>query len=95
MYVRLFSPQTHHQIHCAHSIIKIFNVKMLPKNHNNDVPISRHEYNSPKHFKSYVTSAQKKRHGPLLRLGMAFISWDYLDLFGDLRTDEESSGTEG
>ena len=68
---------------------------MLPKNHNIDVPIDRHEYNFPTVYNYYVTSAQKKRHGPLLRLGMAFISWDCLDLFGDLRTDEEISGTEG
>ena len=68
---------------------------MLPKNHNIDVPIDRQEYNFPTVYNYYVTSAQKKRHGPLLRLSMAFISLDYLDLFGDLRADEESSRTEG
>ena len=93
--MRLFSPQTHHQIHCDHSIIKIFNAQTLVKNHNNDVPINRQEDTPPIIYNSYVTRTQNKLHGPLLRLGMTFISLDYLDLFGDLRTDEESSGTEG
>ena len=40
-----------------------------------------------------MTSAQNKCHGPLLILGMAFIGLDSLYLFGDIRTDIDSSGT--
>ena len=32
--VRLLSPQTYHQIHAAQSIIKVFTVQMVLKNHN-------------------------------------------------------------
>ena len=63
------------------------------KNHNIVIPINIQEANLPIIYNYYVTSAQKKRHWPLLRLGMAFISLDYLDLFGDIRTDTYSSGT--
>ena len=93
--MRLFSRQAYHQIHGAHYIIKGFNVKMVPKNHNIVIPINRQEANLLIIYNSYVTSEKKKRHGPLLRLGMAFIGLDYLDLFGNLRKDTDSSGTEG
>ena len=42
-----------------------------------------------------MTSAQNKRHGPLLRLSISFIGLDYLDLIGDIRTYIDSIGTEG
>ena len=41
-----------------------------------------------------MTSAQNKRNGPLFRLGMSFIGLNSLDLFGNIRTDTGSSGTE-
>ena len=68
---------------------------MLLNNHNIDLPINREEGRIPVIYKSDVTSAQNKLHGPLLRLGMAFISLDSLDLFGYLRIYTNSSGTEG
>ena len=40
MDVRLFSPQTYNQIHGANSIIKGFNVKMVPNNHNTAIPLN-------------------------------------------------------
>ena len=44
-------------------------------------------------YKSYVTSAQRKLHGPLFRPGMVSIILNILDLFGDLKTYIDSSGT--
>ena len=41
-----------------------------------------------------MTSAQNKRHGPLLRLFMAFIGLVYLYLSGGRRTDTYSSEIE-
>ena len=41
-----------------------------------------------------MASAQNKRNGPLFRLGMSFIGLNSLDLFGNIRTDTGSSGTE-
>ena len=38
--VQLFSPQTYHQLHGAHSIIKRLNVQMVLKNHNIVIPIN-------------------------------------------------------
>ena len=92
--VQLFSPQNYHQLHGAHSIIKILNVQMLLKNHKIDVPINRQEYNLPIIYNSYVTSAQKKRNGTLLRSGIAFIVLGYLYFFVDIITDTDSSETE-
>ena len=59
------------------------------------MPINRKEANLPIIYNYYLNSAEKKIHGPLLIPGMAFIGLDYMDLFGDLRTDTDSSGTEG
>ena len=42
-----------------------------------------------------MTSEQNKIHGPLLRSGMAFINFDPLDLFGNLRTYIYRIGKEG
>ena len=67
---------------------------MVPNNHNIFIPINRQEAKLSIIYNYYVTSAQKKRHGPLLRLGMAFIGLDSLDLFGDLRTYIDSSEIE-
>ena len=86
MDLRLFSPHTYHQLHGFHYTIKVFNVKMVLNNYNSVVPINIQEYKSPIIYNSYVTSAQNKHHGPLLRLDTAFIGLDYLDLFGYLRT---------
>ena len=93
--VRLFSPQIHHQLHCVQYIIKGPKYKMVLKNHNIVIPINRQEANLPIIYNSYVNSAQKKRYGPLLRLCMAFIGLEYLDLFGNIITYIDTSGTEG
>ena len=68
---------------------------MVLNNHNIVIPINIPEDNLPIIYNSYVTSAQNKRHGTLFRLGMEFIGLDYLDFFGDIRIDIDSSGTEG
>ena len=67
---------------------------MVPKNHNIVIPINIQEANLTIIYNSYVTSTQKKLHGTILRSGMEFIGLDYLDLFGDIRIDTYSSGTE-
>ena len=52
--VRLFSPQTYHQLHGAHSIIKGFNVKMVLNKHNIVIPIKIQEDNLPIIYNYYV-----------------------------------------
>ena len=39
-YVQLLSPQTYHHLHGEHSIIKLFYVKIVPKNHKIVIPIN-------------------------------------------------------
>ena len=39
--VRILSTETYHQLHGAHSIIKVFNVQIVLKNHNIVIPIRR------------------------------------------------------
>ena len=68
---------------------------MFLKNHNIVTPINRQEANIPIIYNYYLTSAQKKRHWPLLILGMEFIDFDSLDFFGYLKTDIYNSRTEG
>ena len=89
-----FSPQTYHHLHGALSIIKGFNVKTVLNNHNIVIPINRQEANFTTIYNYYVTSAQNKRHWSLLLSGMAFISLDSLDFFGNIRTATDCSGTE-
>ena len=79
--VRIFYPQNYHHLCGAHSIIKLCNVQMVLKNHNIVIPINILEANLPIIYNSYVTSAQNKRHGPLLISGMAFIGLDSLGFF--------------
>ena len=43
--VRLFSPQTYHNLHGAHSTVKGFNVQMVLKNHKIVIPINIQEPN--------------------------------------------------
>ena len=68
---------------------------MILKNHNIIIPINIQEANLPIIYNYDVTSAQKKRHGPLLISGKAFIGLYYLDFFGDLITDTYISVIEG
>ena len=84
--VQIFSTQTYHQIHGENSIIKGFNVQMLLKNHKIFILINIQEANPPIIYNFYVTSAQKKRHGQILRSGIAFIGFYYMYFFGDIRT---------
>ena len=92
--MQLLYPKTHHQLHGVYSIMKESNVKMVLKNHNIVIPIKIQEANLTIIYNYYVNSAQKKRHGPLLRLFVESISFDSLDFFGDIRTDTDCSGTE-
>ena len=52
--VQLLSPQTYHNLHGTHPIIKGFNVKMVLKNHNIVIPINRQEANLLIIYNSYV-----------------------------------------
>ena len=92
--VRLSSQQNYHPLHSLQSIIKEFNVQMILKNHNIFIPINRQEANLTIIYNLYVTSAQNKHHGPLLRLGMSFIGLDSLDFFGGIIIDKDRSGIE-
>ena len=62
--VQNFSPQSYHQLHGVHYIIKWFDVQMALKHHKIDITIKIQEDNLPLIYNSYVTSVKKKYHGP-------------------------------
>ena len=72
MDVQLFSPQTYHQIQDVHYIIEGYNVQMVLKNHKIVITINIQEDKLPIIYNYYVTSAQKKHHGPLLSVDSTF-----------------------
>ena len=65
---------------------------MVLKNHNIVIPINKQDSNLTIIYNSYVTSAQMKRHEPLLRSGMAFIGldfWIFLAILQQIQTAVE------
>ena len=68
---------------------------MVLKYHNIFITINKQETKLPIFYNSYVTSAQDKFHGLLLRLGIAFTSLNSLGFFWNLRTDTDNSSAKG
>ena len=93
--MQLLSPHNYHQLHGAHSTIKALIFKMVLKNYNILILINIQEDNLNTTYNYYVTSSQKKRHGPLLRLVMVSIGLDSLELLGNLIIYTDISRTEG
>ena len=70
--VRLFSPQTYHQIHGGYSRINDDSVEMNLKNNKIVIPICHEQANLPIVFDSYVKTKQKNEVGPHIRSTMAY-----------------------
>ena len=87
--VRLFSPQTYHQMHGGYSRINGDYVEMNLKNNKIVIPIRCEQANSPIVFDSYVTTKQKNEVGPHIRSAMAYSNMSLLDFFGDLQISSE------
>ena len=71
-YVRLFSPQTYHQMHGGNSSLSGDCVEMNSKENIIVIPIRRELANLPIVFNSFVSSKDKKEFGPQIRSEMAY-----------------------
>ena len=87
--VRLFSPQTYHQMHGGHSILCGDCVEMNLKDNRIVIPIRRELANLPIVYNSFVSTKEKRDVGPHIRSAMAYSNLSMLDFFGDLQTSNE------
>jgi hypothetical protein len=84
--VRLFSPQTYHQMHGGTSEVRANEVIMHLDDHDVVIPIDRDGVNLPIVKDSWVSSQEKARYGPQLRSAMGRAGANELDIFGDLQS---------
>ena len=82
--VRLFSPQTYHQMHGGHSMARAHQVEMKLSNHRIIIPVNLGGTNLPAVYNSFVTEQQKKDIGHQMRSSFAYSRLTKLDFFGDL-----------
>ena len=87
--VRLFSPQTYHQMHGAHSYVSGDAVEMTCKGNWIVIPISRDQSNFPIIFNSFVSTQEMKKSGQHIQSAMAYSNLSKLDFFGDLKTSND------
>ena len=83
--VRLFSPQTYHQLHGGKSVVDANEVTMHLEGHKVVIPIDRNGINLPVVGDSYVSSKEKKRMGLQLRSALGRAGGER-DFFGDLQS---------
>ena len=83
--VRLFSPQTYHQLHGGHSVVVGNQVTMRMTNHSRiNIHIETCGTNLPVIHNSFVTEHQKRHIGPQMPSLLAHSRLGQLDLFGDV-----------
>ena len=87
--VRLFSPQTYHQMHGGESLVNGNHVVMMLRDHHIKIPINRNAANLPVVFKSFVSGKEKALIGPQMLSGLAHTRLSKLDFFGDLATTND------
>lgn len=93
--VRLFSPQTYHQMHGGFSEVHGTHVVMHCKKQTIAIQINSRETNLPIVPDSFVNKREMKRYGSLFRSALAFAGLSALDFFGDLRTTSDLTSSEG
>ena len=71
-YVRLFSPQTYHQIHIGHSVVQGNKAIMNLPFHRIHIPVDLGGNNLPVVHYSFVTEHQTKAIGPQMRSSLAY-----------------------
>jgi hypothetical protein len=82
--IRLFSPQTYHQMHGGYSTVSADEVKMHLKGHTIVVPIDKGESNLPMVFTSAVTNQEKQDIGVHFTSKLALSGLRQLDAFDGL-----------
>ena len=81
--VRLFSPQTYHQMHGGYSEVYGDRIRMLLKTSTIDIEIVREQNNLPAVFDSFVSDEAKKALAGTMRSGLAHARLGILDFFHD------------
>ena len=87
--VRLFSPQTYHQMHRGESLVNGNHVAMMLRDHRIKIPINRNAANLPVVFKSFVSGKEKALIGPQMLSVLAHTRLSKLNFFGDLATTSD------
>ena len=85
-YVRLFSPQTYHQIHGGPSVAHGNQVTTNFPFNRIHIPVDLGGTNLPVAHNSFVTEKQKREIGPQMCSSLAYSRISKLDTFGDLNT---------
>ncbi len=81
--VRLFSPQTYHQIHCCYSEVYSDCIKMHLNTFEIQVQIMREKHNLPVVFDSYVSPKVKTMLASSMRSSLCHTHLNALDFFQD------------
>ena len=81
--VRLFSPQTYHQMHGGYSEVHSDCIRMLLKTSTIEIRIVREEHNLPVVFDSFVSGKAKKALASNMRSGLCHTRLNALDFFHD------------
>ena len=84
--VRLFSPQTYHQIHGGPSVAHGNQVTTNFPFNRIHIPVDLGGTNLPVAHNSFVTDNQKREIGPQMCSSLAYSRISNLDTFGDLNT---------
>ncbi len=82
--VRLFSPQTYHQIHGGYSEVYGQSIQMKIHTSTIAISISRDLTNLPVVFDSFVTEKAQRALGACMRSGLCQTGLSALDFFGDI-----------
>ena len=86
--VRLFSPQTYHQMHGGYSEVYGNCIKMLLNTSEIQIPIVREKHNLPVVFDSYVSPKVKKTLASSMRSGLCHTRLNALDFFQDTSVED-------
>ena len=81
--VRLFSPQTYHQMHGGYSEVYGDCIRMLLKTSTIEIHIAREKHNLPVVFDSFVSTKTKRALASTMRSGLCHARLNILDFFHD------------
>jgi len=81
--VRLFSPQTFHQMHGGHSEVHGDRVEILLDHHTIVIPINREQTNLPVIQDSWLTSKEKQAYGTQMKSALSWSGLYQLNFFNN------------
>ena len=87
--IRLFSPQTYHQLHGGHSTVDGDKVIMHLDQHCIEILIDRNKTNLPILDNTAVTDKEKRKASPFIRSALAATEARQVDIFGDFLTSSQ------